>query len=189
LTLEAEAKIEADVQQQDKAFAQEQKLRKFIDAAWEDGDMGCKAPLEKRVTIDEAMQRLRALIDSIREEGVANASIERMLKRLEKFIESLFTYLEHDDVPPDNNNAERPLRHFVTQRKVSGNFVSTKVMDVYAVLLSLDKTCQLNDVPLETVLPPLLKGDVQAVFQQLGLPFSPPPPTGDPPSRLDGPGT
>jgi len=187
LTPEAEAKIEADVQQQDKAFAQEEKLRKFFDAAWEDGDMGSKAPLEKRVTIDEAMQRLRALIDSIREEGVANASIERMLKRLEKFIESLFTYLEHEDVPPDNNNAERPLRHFVTQRKVSGNFVNRKVMDVYAVLLSLDKTCQLNDVPLETVLAPLVKGDAQAVFKKLGLPFSLPPPAVDPPSRLDGP--
>jgi hypothetical protein len=69
-----------------------------------------------------------------------------------------FTYLEHDDVPPDNNAAERPLRHFVAQRKASGNFVSPEVMDVYAVLLYLSKIYQFNDVSLDAVLPLLIAG-------------------------------
>lgn len=189
LSPEGRAAIEANVEQNNKVFAQVEKLLAFFRQAWSDGEMGWKAPIEKRITIDEAVRRLFELIETLRSEGVANAAIERILKRFEKFAPSMFTYLEHDDVPPDNNNAERPLRHFVAQRKVSGNFVNRDVMDVYAVLLSLDKTCQLNDVLFENVLAPLLKDDMQAVFQQLGLPFSPPPPVDDPPSRLDGPGT
>jgi len=188
LSPEGRAAIEANVEQNNKVFAQIEKLLAFFRQAWGDGEMGWKAPIEKRITIDEAVQRMFDLIETLRSEGVANAAIERIVKRFEKFAPSMFTYLEHDGVPPDNNGAERPLRHFVAQRKVSGNFVNREVMDVYAVLLSLAKTCQLNDVPFENVLAPLLKDDVQAVFQQLGLPFSPPHPADDPPSRLDGPG-
>jgi len=34
----------------------------------------------------------------------------------------LFTFLEHSEVPPDNNRSERDLRSMVTYRKVTGGF-------------------------------------------------------------------
>nr|MDO8087801.1 IS66 family transposase [Candidatus Sigynarchaeum springense] len=170
LTAEQRAELEARIEQSNKAFAQAQELRHFFDEAWGEGPMGCKTPVEKRMSIDEAVKRMQALVDKIRAEGPANEAIRRLLDRFEKFGPKQFTYLEHGDVPPDNNAAERPLRHFVAQRKVSGSFVSPAVMDVYAVLLSLEKTCKLNGVSFETALPLLLKGDVNAVFKQLGLP-------------------
>jgi hypothetical protein len=170
LTAEQRGEIEAKIEQSNKAFAQARELRHFFDEAWGEGRMGCKSPVGHRISIDEAVKCMQALVDKIRAEEPANDAIRRLLDRFEKFGPSLFTYLEHDDVPPDNNAAERPLRHFVTQRKVSGNFVSPEVMDVYAVLLSLEKTCKLNDVSYEAVLPLLLKGDVTSVFKQLGIP-------------------
>ncbi|MEX2681118.1 MAG: transposase [Candidatus Sigynarchaeota archaeon] len=185
LSSEERAKIEARIEESNKAFAQAQALRHFFDEAWGDGPMGCKAPVEQRLPVDEAVKRMQVLVDKIRQDGPANEAIRRLLDRFEKHGRSLFTYLAHGDVPPDNNAAERPLRHFVAQRKASGNFVSPAVMDVHAVLLSLAKTCKLNGVAFEAVLRPLLKGDVNAVFDQLGLP--PPTPSPARPGRQDKP--
>jgi len=54
----------------------------------------------------------------------ANADIERIIKRFEKYSPCLFTYLENLDIMPENNTAECEIRPFVVQRKVSGNFIS-----------------------------------------------------------------
>ena len=42
--------------------------------------------------------------------------------RFIKYQDSLFTFLEHDEMPWHNNTAERALRHLAVQRKISGNF-------------------------------------------------------------------
>src|SRR5262249_48777378 len=40
--------------------------------------------------------------------------------RLRRYEGELFTFVTEPGVPPDNNGAERSLRHLVTQRKISG---------------------------------------------------------------------
>ena len=40
--------------------------------------------------------------------------------RLRRYEGELFTFVTEPGVPPDNNAAERSLRHLVTQRKISG---------------------------------------------------------------------
>ena len=37
----------------------------------------------------------------------------KLCRRIERFIKELFVFVSHADVPPDNNAAERSLRHLV----------------------------------------------------------------------------
>ncbi len=44
----------------------------------------------------------------------------RLCRRIEHFIKELLVFVADPAVPPDNNAAERSLRHLVTSRKISG---------------------------------------------------------------------
>ena len=44
----------------------------------------------------------------------------KLCRRIERFIKELFVFVAEPSVPPDNNAAERSLRHLVTSRKISG---------------------------------------------------------------------
>jgi transposase len=51
--------------------------------------------------------------------------------------DSLFTFLEHPDAPPDNNGSERDLRPMVVHRKVTGGFRSAWGPDLCAAVTSV----------------------------------------------------
>jgi hypothetical protein len=65
-------------------------------------------------------------------------------KRFIRFRQSLFTFLEHDDIPWNNNTAERAIRHLAIQRKISGSFFQPSAQN-YLVLLSIAQTCRFQD--------------------------------------------
>jgi hypothetical protein len=178
LTSEKREKLEKIKVQSEKASRQATKFIDFFKNAWKkDGnDMSVYTPLERRISVAEAELRLKALIKEVKEEGPANDDIERLIHRFEKYGPCLFTYLENFDVLPDNNPAEREIRPFVVQRKVSQNFISPKVMRIYAMHLSLYRTCKRNNVNYEEVIIPLLKGDTSEVLKLLGLIKEKPPP-------------
>lgn len=48
------------------------------------------------------------------------AAQRRLSARITRFIEELFVFVLHPEVPSQNNAAERSLRHLVTSRKISG---------------------------------------------------------------------
>jgi transposase len=56
----------------------------------------------------------------------------RLRKRYAKHRGSLFTFLDHRDVAPDNNLSERDLRPTATYRNVTGGFRSLWAPDLYA---------------------------------------------------------
>ncbi|MHA1845609.1 MAG: IS66 family transposase [Promethearchaeota archaeon] len=131
-------------------------------------------PFEKRMRTAEAL--LKALIGEIKEEEPINADIERIIELFGKYTPSLFTYLEHPDVIPDNDAAERKIHSFVVLRKTFGYFISREVLNIHTNHLSSDRTCKRNEVNYEKVLIPLLKGDTENVLILLGLrPAKPPP--------------
>ena len=61
----------------------------------------------------------------------------KLCRRIERFIKELFVFVSHADVPPDNNAAERSLRHLVVSRKVSGGTRSPQGTDSKMALASL----------------------------------------------------
>jgi hypothetical protein len=173
--------VAVDIEHSDKEFKQASTINDFFKQPFSDGPMGYKAPPEIRMAADEAIALMHDLIDAIRLDGPASPDIERLLKRLEKFDDKIFTYLEHEGVPPDNIEVERVIRYFVAQRKISGKFISPEVVAMESMLLSVYHTCKLNNVAIDGVLEDIIEGDAGAALDKLGLDskhtpdFSPPP--------------
>ena len=61
----------------------------------------------------------------------------KLCRRIERFIKELFVFVSHPGVPPDNNAAERSLRHLVVSRKISGGTRSKRGTNSKMVLASL----------------------------------------------------
>ena len=169
LTASNREEFAVDIEHGDKEFKQASTIKDFFKQSFGDGPMGCKAPPEIRIAADEAIALMHELIDAIRRDGPVSHDIERLLKRLEKFDDKIFTYLEHEGVPPDNLEVERVIRYFVAQRKISGKFISPDVVAMESMLLSVYHTCKLNGVAIDGVLEDIIKGDATAALNKLGL--------------------
>ena len=67
-----------------------------------------------------------------------------LAKRLVQFEAELFTFVEHPQVPSENNAAERSVRPRVIARKISGGTRSSKGSKTMATLASLFETWRLR---------------------------------------------
>ena len=99
---------------------------------------------------------LEALQDARGDELLAtpweNAHARRLLKRLRRYRNALFTFLDHPGVPSDNNHAEREIRPAVIIRKNSLCNRSDNGATVQAILMSVYRTLKLRGFdPLETI--------------------------------------
>ena len=63
-------------------------------------------------------------------------------KRFLKYRDKLFTFLKHNDVPWNNNNAENAIRAFAELRDIIKGVVTEKGLREYLVLLSICETCK-----------------------------------------------
>ena len=62
---------------------------------------------------------------------------DKLCRRIERFIKELFVFVSHPEVPPDNNAAERSLRHLVISSKISGGTRSEQGTNSKMALASL----------------------------------------------------
>ncbi len=67
--------------------------------------------------------------------------------RFKRYRHSLFTFIEHDGIPWNNNMAERAIRHLAVQRKISGFFFKS-VAPQYLLMLGITQTCRFQDTSL-----------------------------------------
>jgi len=66
--------------------------------------------------------------------------------RIQKYRSSLFTFLDYDGVPWNNNNAENAIKRFASRRKILGaSFVEQGIQN-YLIFLSIYQTCRLKGV-------------------------------------------
>jgi transposase len=70
----------------------------------------------------------------------------KLVERLQKTREKLFTFLDFDDVPWNNNNAEHAVKAFVSLRRVIDGSTSEAGLRDYLILLSLCETCKYQNV-------------------------------------------
>ena len=63
-------------------------------------------------------------------------------QRLEKNHETLFTFLDHDDIPWNNNNAEHAVKAFALLRRDFDGLSTEKGIKEYLILLSVCQTCK-----------------------------------------------
>ena len=66
----------------------------------------------------------------------------RLKKRFEKNRNKLFTFLDYDGIPWNNNNAEHAIKALVRLRRNIAGKTSAKGMRDYLVLLSISETCR-----------------------------------------------
>ena len=66
--------------------------------------------------------------------------------RFEKNRDKLFTFLAHDGVPWNNNNAEHAIKAFAMLRHVIDGVTSEKGLRDYLVMLSICETCKYKEV-------------------------------------------
>ncbi len=67
-------------------------------------------------------------------------------KRIQKYRSSLFTFLDHDGIPWNNNNAENAIKRFVSRRRILGASFNEKGIQDYLLFLSIYQTCRLKGV-------------------------------------------
>jgi hypothetical protein len=67
-------------------------------------------------------------------------------QRLTKNQEKLFTFLRHDSVPWNNNNAEHAIKHYAHYREVTDGQMTEAGLTDYLVLLSIYETCKYKGV-------------------------------------------
>jgi transposase len=92
--------------------------------------------------------RLDELIDAPWEDGQAR----RLVKRLRRHRDDLFTFLDQDGVPFDNNHAERSVRPAVIIRKNSYANRSQRGADTQAVLMTIYRTLKQREFdPIQTI--------------------------------------
>jgi hypothetical protein len=68
------------------------------------------------------------------------------LQRLTKNREKLFTFLRHDSVPWNNNNAEHAFKHYAHYRETTDGQMTESGISDYLVLLSVYQTCKYKGV-------------------------------------------
>lgn len=101
--------------------------------AAERGLVGSNARFSSRARLTK---RLLSLIDSNWEDSHA----KRLIKRLRRHRNDLFTFLDQDGVPFENNHAERCIRPAEIIRKNSYGNRSERGADGQAVLMSMFRT-------------------------------------------------
>ncbi len=70
----------------------------------------------------------------------------RYQKRFQKYKDKLFTFLYHDNVPWNNNNAESAIKPFAKYRMTVNGVTTEKSIKDYLVLLSIHQTCRYRGI-------------------------------------------
>jgi Transposase IS66 family len=98
------------------------------------------------------LQKFSKQIDQFYERVITDRTYRSELtmkyqSRFKRYRQSLFTFIEHDGIPWNNNMAERAIRHLAVQRKISGSFFKS-VAPQYLLMLGITQTCRFQEKSL-----------------------------------------
>ena len=88
--------------------------------------------------------------------------LNSFVKRITKLKKSVFVFLYHKDVPPDNNASERAVRNIKVKQKISGQFKSPEGTKRFAIIRSIIDTLTKNDLNVLGALNTFVNFEVQA---------------------------
>jgi predicted RecB family nuclease len=70
----------------------------------------------------------------------------KYIKKFTKFKDSLFTFLNHDNISWNNNNAEHAIKAFAAYRNMNDGTLTESGIRQYLILLSIHETCKCKDI-------------------------------------------
>ena len=89
---------------------------------------------------------VKAFFQRLSEQPFQSEAAEALRQRLLKYKDKLFTFIEHDGVPWNNNNAEHAIKAFARYREYAEGSISEKGLGHHLVLLSLYQSCDYQGV-------------------------------------------
>jgi transposase len=108
----------------------------------------------------EYRRRLECVLDAVMALAPTHRDGQRLRKRYGKHRSHLFTFLDHPEVPADNNGSERELRPTATYRKVTGGFRSDWGADLFAGVRSVIGTAARRGESAYQAIQQTLRGQV-----------------------------
>jgi predicted RecB family nuclease len=87
-------------------------------------------------------------LQSVREMKLESDYAVKHQERFAKYGDRLFTFLDYDGVPWNNNNAEHAIKRFVKYRRDADGRFTEKSLGDHLVLLSVLVTCEFKNLPV-----------------------------------------
>jgi len=97
-------------------------------------------PIKQRAEILETLNELLQAI--IRKNQKELNAFHKIITKYKNFV---FTFLHHDEVPPDNNWSERAIRNVKVKQKISGQFKTENGAQIYELIRSVTDTCMKSE--------------------------------------------
>ena len=104
--------------------------------------------------------RLECALDAVMALAPTHRDGQRLRRRYGRLRSHLFTFLDHPEVPADNNGSERELRPTASYRKVTGGFRSEWGADLFAGVRSIFGTAARRGVGAYQAIQQTLRGRV-----------------------------
>ena len=100
----------------------------------------------KRNCLKKHKGEVEKFFRTISEQSIRSETAEALRSRLIKYQDKLFTFLNHDGVPWNNNNAEHAIKQFAYYRENTNGMLTEHGMNDYLLLLSRCQTCHYKGV-------------------------------------------
>jgi hypothetical protein len=113
-------------------------LREIVNTVDEYG-LRHKRLVRHRRDVDEFFERVSSL-------NLTTGSSQAIRERLLKYRDKLFTFIDYDGVPWNNNNAENAIKMFAYYRENRVSVMKEAGLEDYLVLLSICQTCRCKGI-------------------------------------------
>src|SRR5262249_1755115 len=100
----------------------------------------------KRRHLQRHARDVAGYFQRLSEQVFSSEAAEALRVRLLKYRGKLFTFIEHDGTPWNNNNAEYAIKQFAYYREVTVGSLRESGLKDYLVLLSIRQTCRYKGV-------------------------------------------
>jgi len=100
----------------------------------------------KKYHLNKHLSRVNAFFDDLSSMLLATETGVKLRVRLEKNRSVLFTFLQYDGIPWNNNNAEHAVKAFAMLRHIINGLTTEKSLEDYLILLSISETCKYKGI-------------------------------------------
>lgn len=100
----------------------------------------------KKYHLNKHKSQVDRFFKRILDEDYSSENAQKFQQRFRKYKEKLFTFLDYDGVPWNNNNAEHMIKRIVRIRRKLKGLTTAKGAREYLVLLSIYETLRLRNV-------------------------------------------
>ena len=102
----------------------------------------------KKRHLHKHKQPAEKFVDFVVSRDFSSEIARKYQKRFKKSGPKLFTFLDYDGVPWNNNNAEHAIKYFARYRTLTDGLFTEKSIQRALIMLSVFQTCEYNDTAI-----------------------------------------